>query len=157
MSATSRVSADIVIDANLAVLAVLPVPAEVNVLERFLDWRQQGRRIVAPMLWLAEAVSAIRMSVYVQMISLEEGLIAIDDLFALDVETIPLDAQLCRSAFEWAGRLGQGRAYDGFYLALSEQMRAKLWTADRRLVNGAQQAGASWVCWIGESEAVSNL
>jgi predicted nucleic acid-binding protein len=101
------------------------------------------------MLWLAEAVSAIRRSVHLQVISLEEGLLAIDDLLALDIETIPLDAQLCRSAFDWANRLGQSRAYDGFYMALSERLKAELWTADERLANTAQQVGVPWARWIG--------
>ena len=105
---------------------------------------------MAPVLWLAEAVSAIRKSVFFQAISAEDGLLALDDLLALDIETITIDPLLCRTAFEWAGRLRQATAYDGFYLALAEQMGAELWTADKRLANAAQQAGVTWVRWIGE-------
>ncbi|HSR30541.1 MAG TPA: type II toxin-antitoxin system VapC family toxin [Anaerolineae bacterium] len=53
-------------------------------------------------------------------------------------------------ALRWADRLGHSKAYDAHYLALAEQEGIELWTADRRLANGAQQAGAHWVHWIGE-------
>ena len=33
---------------------------------------------------------------------------------------------------------------------LAEELGAELWTADRRLVNGAHQAGVIWARWIGE-------
>src|SRR5438477_244782 len=69
----------------------------------------------------------------------------------IGVETIPMDAPLCQAAFEWAGRLNQVRAYDGFYLALAEQLKAEFWTADKRLANAVQQIGANWVHWIGET------
>jgi predicted nucleic acid-binding protein len=58
--------------------------------------------------------------------------------------------QLCRSAFEWATRLGQKAAYDCFYLAAAERLGAEFWTADERLSNRASQLGAVWVHWMGE-------
>jgi predicted nucleic acid-binding protein len=106
------------------------------------------------MLWLAECISAIRLAVYTRSITAEEGEAAIEDLFVLQVEALPVDAALCRSAFAWAARLGQARAYVGFYLALAEQMRAEFWTADERLVNRARQAGVTWVHWVGEDETI---
>jgi predicted nucleic acid-binding protein len=102
------------------------------------------------MLWMAECVSAIRSSVYAGRITAEQGRVAVEDLFALEVELVPLSIPLSRQAFAWAGRIGQSRAYDGFYLALAEDLSAEFWSADRRLVNAAQQAGAPWAHWIGE-------
>ena len=55
-----------------------------------------------------------------------------------------------RSAFDWATRLRQKSAYDGFYLAAAEQLGIELWTADQALVNNARQVGANWVHWMGE-------
>ncbi len=52
----------------------------------------------------------------------------------------------------WAAKIQHSRAYDSFYLALAEQEDAWLWTADKRLVNGARQNGFSHIAWIGESE-----
>ncbi len=50
-----------VIDASLAVWAVLPVVAGkgVDVTERLEEWHRTGERLVAPMLWLAECTSAV--------------------------------------------------------------------------------------------------
>jgi predicted nucleic acid-binding protein len=103
------------------------------------------------MLWLAEGISAIRGAVYTRLITADEGRSAIEDLLTLGIETRPMSPEQCRSGFEWAGRLGQARAYDGFYLALAEELGAEFWTADRRLANAARQAGATWAHWIGES------
>jgi hypothetical protein len=49
-----------------------------------------------------------------------------------------------------SNRLGQSKAYDAFYLALAERLKAEFWTADQRLANGARQLGANWAHWIGE-------
>lgn len=57
-----------------------------------------------------------------------------------------------RSAFDWATRLRQRAAYDGFYLAAAEQLGAELWTADKALASNAGQLGESWVHWMGEME-----
>lgn len=148
MSTTSPV----VVDASLGVWAVLPVVSTVDVIERFVRWRQDGRELVAPMLWLAECVSAIRGVVSARVVSPEEGRAALEDLFALEITPLSMDEELCRSAYGWAERLGHSRAYDGFYLALAEASRAELWTADRRLVNGVRQQGATWARWIGEDQ-----
>ncbi len=57
-----------------------------------------------------------------------------------------------RAAFDWATRLRQKAAYDGFYLATAEHLGAELWTADHALVHNVQQIGISWVHWMGEIE-----
>jgi predicted nucleic acid-binding protein len=140
----------VAIDSNLAVWTVLPVVAAEDAVNRMAGWHQQQRRIVAPDLWLAEAASVIRRLVYMKIISYEEGKRAVDDLFSLGVETIPLNLQICQKAFEWARRLQQSKIYDSLYMALAEHLKAEFWTADKRLFNGAKQAGITWIHWIGE-------
>lgn len=135
----------IVVDASIAIWAVLPVVASVDTTNLFVEWRQNRRPLVAPMLWLAECVSAIRGIVYAGMISPDRGRVAIEDLLTLEVEAVSMGPQQCRSAFQWAERLGQARAYDGFYLALAQELMGELWTADQRLVNAARQVGVTWV------------
>ena len=135
----------IVVDANLAVWAILPVAAPVDAIGLFADWHRQELRLVAPALWLAECASAVRSGVYAGALSEEEGRTALEDLFALEVETLPLTLQQTRSAFEWARRLRLAQAHDGFYLALAQELGAEFWTGDRRLEHRAQQAGAGWV------------
>ena len=70
---------------------------------------------------------------------------AIDDAFALGVEIVPSSQELCHAAFDWAGKLGHSRVYDGLYLALAERLGAEFWTADKRLARAAEQLGLSWV------------
>jgi predicted nucleic acid-binding protein len=155
MTETSPSSSAIVIDANLAVWAVLPVLSTVDVVGHFITWRQAAIPRYAPTLWAAEAVSAVRRAVYARQITPERAAAAINDLFGLRIELLPMEIHRCQSALEWAGRVNQSRAYDGFYLALAEELGAAFWTADRRLANAAQQAGVTWAHWIGEAASGS--
>jgi len=156
MNMPSHFSDILVIDANIAVWAVVPVAADIPTLDRLQQWHQQQRRILAPDLWLAEATSVIRMLVYKKLIALPEAKQAVDDLFHLEIQTIPLTRQLCQTALSWASKLQQARAYDSLYLALTEQEQAWFWTADQRLVNGARQHGFSKISWIGEDETAES-
>src|SRR5690349_6552665 len=115
----------------------------------FVQWRQAKLEIYALSLWLAECTTVIRRAIHTKMLTAEEGQTAIDDLFALDVNVIPMTPAYCRAALLWASRLGQSKAYDGFYLALADELKATLVTTDQRLANGAQQKGIDWVKWIG--------
>lgn len=104
------------------------------------------------MLWLAECASAIRATVHTGMITLDEGRQAVEDILALEIETLSMTAEQTRAAFEWASRLGQRRVYDGIYLAVAEELDAELWTGDQRLVRAARSARVNWVHGIGERE-----
>ena len=153
MQRFSAPSPTLVIDSSIAVWTVMPMLSgvDIDLIDLFADWRQAGQRMVAPMLWLAECTSAVRFAVHRRAALLEEGREAIKGLFDLGVEILPMDAPLCLAALEWAGRLGQARAYDGFYLALADQLGAEFWTVDKRLANAVQQMGVNWVHWVGES------
>ncbi len=153
MRVTSPSSSGVVIDANMAVWAVLPVLSPIDVVDHFTAWRIAATRRCAPALWAAEAVSAVRRAVYARQITAERATAAIDDLFALRIELLPMDPHRCHAALEWARRVNQAKAYDAFYLALAEELGAEFWTADRRLANAAQQAGATWARWIGDAPA----
>ena len=157
MNISSASSEILVVDANIAVWAVLPLVAEIPTLDRLEQWHHQQRRILAPALWIAEAVSVIRLLVYKKLLTAAEGEQAIDDLFALEIETLPLTQPLCQLAFLWASKLQQARAYDSMYLALAEQKNAWLWTADKRLVNGARQRGFLHISWIGADEIADQI
>ncbi len=153
MTATSHFSQTLVLDSNVGIWTVLPVlqARDVDAPGRVLSWLRQGANLVAPDWWVVECVSGIRMSLYANRISTDQAYTAIDDLFLLEVETQPLDVSLCKAALEWATRLQQARAYDAFYLALSERLSSEFWTADKRLANAAHQIGVNWVHWIGET------
>ena len=72
-------------------------------------------------------------------------------IHGLRVEIINEDEELSLRALELAGKLGQSKAYDAFYLALAEKLVAEFWTADERLFNRCRKdLKLSWVHWIGE-------
>jgi predicted nucleic acid-binding protein len=106
--------------------------------------------IYAPDILLPEVVSVIRRWIFDHWITEAEGQVAIEDVFRLGVHVVSSDVGICQSALAWAARLGQSKAYDGFYLAVAEWRGAELWTADEKLYNRARQLGASWAHWVGE-------
>lgn len=140
----------LILDANIGIWIVLYPLIGQDVRARFTRWVQDGQRMAAPSLWLAEVTSAIRSAVHQRQISSARGQRALDQALALRVELVPIDPDLTRAAYVWSERLGQRRAYDGFYLALADREGAELWTADERLANSAWAAGIGWVRWVGE-------
>lgn len=141
----------IVIDASVALWAVLPAVSRFDTLAPITRWRARGVRLTAPGLWLAACASTIRGLVHNGLISLKEGRRVLDDVLLLEVEPRPMTPVQTRAAFTWSTRLGQRRAYDGFYLALAEELQAEFWSADRRLVGSARQIGVTWVHAVDES------
>lgn len=150
MANSSRKPLAIVVDANVVVRAVLPVEEKPDILGCFSTWHQSRTKIYAPDILLPEVVSVIRRGIFERWITGTEGQDAVDDVFRLGVEVIPSDARLCQAALDWAGRLGQSKANDGFYLAAAERMQAELWSADEKLRNRVRQLGVSWVRWLDE-------
>jgi predicted nucleic acid-binding protein len=141
----------IVVDASVCVWACLPVAMHALAINLIRTWRLEGLRLIAPATWLGEALSAIRMGRFYNTIPEQEALKAIYRLDTLRIHPIIPDRNLCISAFGWAEKLQQARAYDALYVALAEREGAELWTGDQRLANAARQAGASWIRWAGES------
>jgi len=144
-------STTITIDANIVVRAVLPVGpalsknAKDQSLTQFRFWHQNQIRITAPVILVPEVVSVIRRFVFERWITETEGHHIVQNVFRLGLEVMPADDELSQAALNWAGRLGQARAYDAFYLALAESMGAEFWTGDRRLYHQAQSLGLGWV------------
>jgi predicted nucleic acid-binding protein len=137
-------SMTIVVDASITMRALLPVSSE-QAFRQFEQWRANHFLIRAPDLWYVEVVTAIRKAVFHRLITFEDGRGLLHELPALGIEIIPSDERICEAAYEWAERLGQSKAYDGFYLALSQRLGVELWTADKRLANRAQQIGVTWI------------
>jgi predicted nucleic acid-binding protein len=142
----------LLIDAGIAVWAVLPMESPIDTLQLIEDWQRKGIQLLAPGLFLSETTSAIRRLVYGGMLTADEGEIALNDLLELEINIIPETAHHFRSALRWARQLDQSKAYDGFYLAAAEQTGSPFWTADRRLANSALMAKLDWVHWVGDYE-----
>jgi predicted nucleic acid-binding protein len=74
---------------------------------------------------------------------------ALPQVMSIPDEIYHPDHEIVTAAYAWAARLGQGAAYDAFYLALAERLHAEFWTGDRRLYHRARQAGADFVKLLG--------
>lgn len=140
----------LVVDANLIVAIVIPLPYSEAARRKMAMWKQDGEAILAPVLWEYEVISSLRRAMVYRWLDSEEAAGALHRIMLLNVQSISPTEALHRGALEWADRLGQARAYDSQYMALTEQITAELWTADERLRNRARQLDIVWVRWIGE-------
>jgi predicted nucleic acid-binding protein len=140
----------IVVDANLCIALVLPLPYSEVAAKQWLSWETGRMKIDAPLLWEYEVVSALRKASAAGLISTKETELALQRLMILGVECHAPQSDLHRSALRWAERVGQTVAYDGQYLALAEALEADFWTADKRLVDSLKFKKLTWLHWIGE-------
>ena len=140
----------VVVDANIVAALVLPLPYSDQSRSRMDAWERDHVDLVAPMLLEYEVSSALRKAVTIGWLSQDEVDEALQRLLNLDIECWPPTPEQHSSALRWAERLGQSKTYDSYYLALAEQQRADLWTADRRLAHRARQLHITWIHWIGE-------
>jgi predicted nucleic acid-binding protein len=138
-----------VIDANIAVNTALEISEN---LERFWQRIDQGQITpCAPRLWLSEVTSAVRSLLSQKVITADEAEQALRTIHGLRVEIINEDDELSLRALELAGKLGQSKAYDAFYLALAEKLVVEFWTGDERLANRCRKdLKLSWVHSITE-------
>jgi predicted nucleic acid-binding protein len=139
----------VVIDASLAVFSVLNTPQSdlaAFILETLV---RRELQLCAPWLWWSEITSVIHRYRFADLISDATAYAALS-LLTGDLNVQPIEVPV-RNAFDWATRLRQKSAYDGFYLAAAEKLGAEFWTADQALVNNTRQVGVGWIYWIGEA------
>lgn len=141
----------IVVDANLCVALIIPLPYSEAAAKKWLAWETERVSLYAPLLCEYEVVSALRKAILAGLINQDEIENALQRLLILGVETVSPDAELHRSALRWSERIGQPVAYDGQYLALAEALQADLWTADKRLIDVLENQNLAWLHWIGET------
>ena len=143
----------VVVDANLVVALILPLPYSDQAMHAAQVWKNNGIELYAPLLLEYEVASALRKAVFIDHMTSEAAVSAMHKLMALDIHTCAPTPELHARALHWAERLAHSKTYDAHYLALAEQLQTALWTADQRLVNSARRAGATWVYWIGAGPA----
>ena len=143
-------NSSVVIDANLAVYSVLKTPHSPMAARAMEHLAQRDRQPFAPGLWWYEVTSVIHRYRFAGLVSDSTAYAALE-LLTTELGIQQVDVPV-RSAFDWATRLRQKAAYDGFYLAAAKQLGAELWTADSALANNAGQIGINWVHWMGEIE-----
>ncbi|MFO7697064.1 MAG: type II toxin-antitoxin system VapC family toxin [Anaerolineae bacterium] len=145
----SAVGADafdaVVIDANLALALVLPLPYMRRATELYDEWMSLRIPLYVPILWEYEVTSSVRKAVAQSAIDPADAQEALERVLNLSVTRTAPDRDLDVAALMWATRLQHIVAYDAQYLALAERLGAVFWTADRKLAAGARAAGADWV------------
>jgi predicted nucleic acid-binding protein len=140
----------VVLDANLVAALIIPLVYSDQALRRLRDWQSAGVVLVAPTLLEYETVMVLCKAVVPGLMTTEEASEALEALLALKLITVAPTPALHERALRWSDRLGHKLAYDAQYVALAEHFGVEPWTADRRLANGARQARAPWVRWIGQ-------
>lgn len=143
----------IIIDANLAVAVALPMDCTARATQLMRSWKPSNERLLAPILFEYEVITALRRAIALKMLIYSEALEALDMILSLGIELVYPTRKLDTQALSLAERIGQSKAYDAQYLALALHESAPFWTADRRLAQSAQQSGLSWVHWVGDWQA----
>jgi len=139
-----------VIDANLVAAIVLPLPYSDQATRMITAWKRAGVGLLAPLLLEYEVAAILRKAIVARWLTTDVAVEAMGQILTLNIQCFPPTANLHAQALRWAHRLGGSKTYDAHYLALAEQEGVELWMADRRLANGARQAGVAWVHWIGQ-------
>lgn len=106
-------------------------------------WRQllrRGERLTAPPLLFAEVTSVLRRYVHSRILTHEEALAALRQLFLIPL-SLAHDQAIYERALDLAGRLGHPKAYDAVYMAVADLEQCVLFTLDRGLYHSAQQMG----------------
>lgn len=140
----------VVVDARVIVALLIPMAHSADSSQKVAAWQAEATDLYAPLLFEYEMVSAVRRAVAAGMIGPAQAAEAAESLLMLGVQTVRPTRALHRRALAWSEQLPSGSGYDAQYVALAEQLRADLWTADRGLAEAAQQLGLAWVRWIGE-------
>jgi predicted nucleic acid-binding protein len=138
----------IVIDASLATMWAVPEIHSQKALSLAGRWAQEGTRLLAPCLMLAEACNALYKRIVRGEMTLTTAQAALDVIlgFAFEIHETP---GLQTRAMELACELKRPTTYDCQYLALAEHHGCDLWTGDQRLVNAVKRR-FRWVKWIGD-------
>jgi predicted nucleic acid-binding protein len=134
-----------VVDASVALALVLPLPYSEAATTKMRLLLEERHELFAPALLEYEVCSALRRAVARKIIDDAAPSRALELIDAIRIRPITPASSLHTRALSWASRLGQAKAYDAQYLALAEEMRCELLTADLRLARAAQALGADWV------------
>ena len=135
----------IVVDASLVLALVLPLPYSDRAAVKVRALKEEHEEFFAPALLEYEVCSALRRAVARRIMDESTAHLALALIDELRIRPVSAASSLHSRALAWAARIDQSKAYDAQYLALAEEMRCALLSADERLVHSARALGADWV------------
>ncbi|MCX8062670.1 MAG: type II toxin-antitoxin system VapC family toxin [Anaerolineales bacterium] len=140
----------IVLDASAVMPLMIPHPLTPQAEQAILQWKVRNDKLISPCFMPVEIVSALRQLVYLGKLDTEKAVLASRLVMRLGIQFVCPTPENLEASLLWAERLGQSKAYDAHYIAVSEAEGAEFWSADRRLINNLQSQGVEWAHWLGE-------
>lgn len=137
------------LDASLVLYLVLPGPMADRVEALVGEWLAEGRKMVAPRLWVWELANVLwrwtkRAEKPLPVEAAREGL---RRLLQLPVELWDVEEQALEAWDELLVGKGLASAYDACYITVARAAGGKVWTCDRRLAEMAEGTGLVEVVW----------
>ena len=142
----------VVVDTSLVVKWLINEEDFVQARTLAREWANNGIRVAAPHLLLAELTNTLHRRVVDDHMTLLESISLVESLLSGGLE-LHDDPRLHRRALEIASHLNQGASYDSLFLALTESLDCELWTADGRFYRAARDRHPR-VHWLGDVEAL---
>ena len=137
----------ICVDSSVAAKWVLPEDHSKQALDLYQQVTQAGQEVVAPSLLPIEVCNILRQRVRRGLLTSEDARRALDRFLDFPVRLAAPSRPHSR-ALALADQYGLPAVYDAYYRSLAQEMGARLWTADRRLLR-AIEGKVSFVSWIG--------
>jgi predicted nucleic acid-binding protein len=125
------------VDANVVVKAVISEDFSEKAMTLMSNALNMEIRLIAPHFFDAETNGAVRKKVYSGEITAKLGDIAFEKLKRFPVHMLATQNLLDRS-WEIAKQFRLRWLYDAFYVALAEERKCVLWTADIELYNAVK-------------------
>ncbi len=123
-------------DANIVVRLITRSDAGASS-DLWFRWRDEGRRIVAPLLLRYELTNAFHCLQFAGRLTTEATTTFLQTALALPID-YSTDESLHARAGALARRFNRRAAYDAHYLAVAEAIGADFWTTDERLFNAVR-------------------
>lgn len=140
----------IVLDASAVIPLMIPHPLTPQAEQSIRQWKVRNDKLISPCLMPVELASVLRHLVYLGKLDTEKAVLASRLVMQLGIHFVCPTPESLEASLRWAERLGQSKAYDAHYVAVSEVEVAEFWSADRRLINNLQSQGVEWAHWLGE-------
>lgn len=137
----------VVIDANLAIKAVVPTKQNDAIDTKFDEWASSGLELIAPRHFNSEVVNTIRRKVYQGELRQAEGRDALALFLDIPVRIV-ITRLLLSSAWDLAVTLNLPGTYDAEYMVLAQFVGCEFWTADARFISSLGSSKPDWVRFV---------